>query len=128
MTAKPRFYTRLRQSHDARLIANIVRWLANETIPLTVEGTGFIDCHLYEQTGRTILHVVNLTSEATWRAPIDELIRVGPFKVRMPVPARQNQPRARLLVSGAAPGVTVAGGQASFEIDSILDHEVVVLE
>jgi hypothetical protein len=33
-----------------------------------------------------------------------------------------------LLVSGAAPAVTVAGDRASLEIASILDHEVVVLE
>ena len=123
-----RRYAREHLPDHARLIANIVRWVANETVPLAVDGTGFIDCHLYEQPGRTILHVVNLTSEATWRAPIDELIRVGPFKVTMPVPARQTKPRARLLVSGAAPAVTVAGGQASLEIAAILDHELVVLE
>ncbi len=64
-----RRYAREHLPDHARLIANIVRWVANETVPLAVEGTGFIDCHLYEQPGRTILHVVNLTSEATWRAP-----------------------------------------------------------
>ena len=36
----------------ARLLANIVRWAAGDTIPLAVEGTGLIDCHLYEQPGR----------------------------------------------------------------------------
>jgi len=95
---------------------------------LAVEGIGLVDCHLYGQPGRTILHVVNLTSEATWRAPVDELIRVGPFKVTIPVPARATKPRARLLVSGAAPAVSVTGGNASLEIASILDHELVVLE
>ena len=89
-----RRYAREHLPDHARLIANIVRWVANETVPLAVDGTGFIDCHLYEQPGRTILHVVNLTSEATWRAPIDELIRVGPFKVTMPVPARSRRSRA----------------------------------
>jgi hypothetical protein len=123
-----RRYAREHLPDHARLIANIVRWAANETVPLAVEGTGFVDCHLYGQPGRTILHIVNLTSEATWRAPVDELIRVGPFKVTMPVPARVTKPRARLLVSGSSPALTVAGGTASFEITAILDHEVVVLE
>ena len=36
-------------------------------IPLVGTGPGLIDCHLYEQPGRMILHLVNLTSEATWR-------------------------------------------------------------
>ena len=66
---------------------------ATTPFPLAIEGTGLIDCHLYEQPGRTILHVVNLTSEATWRAPLDELIRVGPFKVTMPVPTHRAKPR-----------------------------------
>ena len=86
-----RRYAREHLPDHARLIANIVRWVASGTVPLSVEGIGLIDCHLYEQPGRTILHVVNLTSEATWRAPVDELIRVGPFKVTMPVPARVNK-------------------------------------
>ena len=86
-----RRYAREHLPDHARLMANIVRWLADDTIPLTIEGTGLIDSHLYEQPGRTILHVVNLTSEATWRAPLDELIRVGPFKVTMPAPRAPNE-------------------------------------
>jgi len=112
----------------ARLIANVVRWASRDRIPLAVEGTGLIDCHLYEQPGRMVLHVVNLTSEATWRAPLDEFIRVGPFKITMPIPPGKTITRARLLVSGTAPAVSVAAGRASIEIASILDHEVVVLE
>ena len=53
-----------------------------DSIPLQVEGHGLIDCHVYQQETRTIVHLVNLTSAGTWRAPMDELIAVGPFKVR----------------------------------------------
>ena len=94
-----RRYAREHLPDHARLIANIVRWTAGEEIPLSVDGTGLVDCHLYEQPGRVILHVVNLTSEATWRAPLDELIRVGPFRITMPLPPRVAKPRARLLVA-----------------------------
>jgi hypothetical protein len=123
-----RRYAREHLPDHARLIANVVRWATTDQIPLTVDGTGLIDCHLYQQPGRTVLHLVNLTSEATWRAPLDELIRVGPFKITMPAPRDKNRPQARLLVAGSAPAVTVAGANGSFEIASILDHEVVVLE
>ncbi|MCL5744414.1 MAG: beta-galactosidase [Acidobacteria bacterium] len=51
------------------LLANIVRWAAGGKIPLAVEGAGLIDCHLYRQQGRLILHLVNLISAGTWRAP-----------------------------------------------------------
>ena len=47
-----------------------------------------------------ILHLVNLTSEATWRAPLDELIRVGPFTVKLRVPPGVAARSARLLVAG----------------------------
>ncbi len=68
------------------LLANLVRWASSEDIPLRVEGPGLIDCHLYRQAGRLILHLVNLTSAGTWRAAIDELIPVGPFHVRVRLP------------------------------------------
>ncbi len=109
------------------LLANIVRWAAGPHVPLTVEGPGLLDCHLYAQTGRLVLHLVNLTSEATWRAPLDELIRVGPFTVRIRLPEGWRRPTARLLVAGGARPVRVEDGMAIVHIDGILDHEVLVV-
>jgi hypothetical protein len=123
-----RRYAREHLPDHARLIANVVRWAAADIIPLSVEGTGLVDCHLYEQPGRVILHIVNLTSEATWRAPVDELIRVGPFKVTVLLPRQLARPRARLLVAGGERPVAKAGDTATLNIDSIVDHEVVVFE
>jgi hypothetical protein len=123
-----RRYAREHLPDHARLLANVVRWAAQDNMPLSVDGTGLVDCHLYEQPGRMILHIVNLTSEATWRAPVEELIRVGPFTVRMRLPTQLSRPHARLLVANATPPVRVSGGAASIELESILDHEVVVLE
>ena len=112
----------------AALLANIVRWAAGPGAPLTVAGAGLIDCHLYHQPGRAILHLVNLTSEATWRAPLDELIRVGPFTVKIRLPQGVKASTARLLVAGGQPRVTVENGMAVVAVESILDHEVVVIE
>lgn len=123
-----RRYAREHLPDHARLLANVIRWASRDSIPLTVEGAGLVDCHVYEQPGRLILHVVNLTNEATWRAPIDELIRVGPFKVTARLPHGLTKPRARLLVSGGERPVSVAAGSATIEIESILDHEVIVFE
>jgi hypothetical protein len=125
-----RRYAKEHLPDHAALLANVVRWAAGERIPIAVEGVGLIDCHLYEQPGRMILHLVNLTSEATWRAPLDELIRVGPFTVRVRLPPERTHATARLLVSGLERRVTVDRGthMATIAIDAILDHEVVVLE
>ena len=123
-----RRYAREHLPDHSRLLANVVRWAARDDIPLSVDGTGLIDCHLYEQPRRMILHIVNLTSEATWRAPVDELIRVGPFKVTARLPSQLTRPRARSLVSAAERPVRVSDGAATIDIDWILDHEVVVVE
>jgi hypothetical protein len=109
------------------LLGNILRWAAGERMPLKVEGRGLIDCELYAQPGRAILHLVNLTSAGTWRAPIDELVPVGPLRVSLRLPAGVKGARARLLVSGATIPVQVTGGTAAFEVPSVLDHEVVVI-
>jgi hypothetical protein len=121
-----RRYAREHLPDHARLLGNLARWTAG-SLPLTVEGPGLIDCHLYQQPGRLVLHLVNLTSEGTWRAPIDEFIRVGPFTVSVRVPAGTSRARARLLVSAGDAPVRVQSGMATFGIDGILDHELVVL-
>ncbi len=43
------------------LLANVVRWAARDTIPIEVTGAGLVDCELYRQQNRLILHVLNLT-------------------------------------------------------------------
>ena len=110
-----------------KLLANLVRWTAQDDIPLSVEGPGLLDCHLYRQPGRLVLHCVNLTNQGTWRGPIDELLAVGPVRVRLRLPEDVRGRDVRLLVSGRTPAVEVRDGWASFQLDSILDHEVAVI-
>ncbi len=44
------------------------------------------------------------------------------------LPSAMTKPVARLLVSNATRAVRVEGGMGVIEIESILDHELVVLE
>ncbi len=110
------------------LLANLVRWCAQDDVPLIVEGPGLIDCHLYRQPNRVILHLVNLTNTGTWRAPLDELIPVGPLRVRVKLPENVGGRKPRLLVSNRSTSVAVSKGWSAFEIRSVPDHEVVVIE
>lgn len=96
-------------------------------MPLEVRGSGFLDCHVYQQTGRLILHIVNLTSINAWRAPIDELIPVGPLEVKVRMPQGFKPRSARLLVSGTTAPATIAAGWATLTIPTLTDHEVAVL-
>jgi hypothetical protein len=111
------------------LMANLVRWAMKDSLPLEVKGPGLIDCHLYRQPGRLVLHMVNLTSAGTWRIPVEELIPVGPLSVRVKLPEGVAGKRLLLAVSGgSATPVHRQDGWAQFEVKSILDHEVAILE
>jgi hypothetical protein len=109
------------------LLANLVRWIARESLPLVVEGPGLVDCRLYRQRQRMILHVVNLTNAGTWRQPVHELISIGPLRVRIKLPPDLRGSRVRLLVSGRKVPVSASRGWCRFQLASLLDQEVVVL-
>lgn len=109
------------------LLANLVRWTAQDDIPVQVEGPGLIDCHLFSQPGRVILHLVNLTNAGTWRAPVEELIPVGPLRIAVQLPPDVTQNRLQLLVGKTAATVKLDGRWAQLELPSILDHEVLVI-
>ncbi|MBI4622710.1 MAG: beta-galactosidase [Verrucomicrobia bacterium] len=122
-----RRYARDNLPDHANLLANLIRWTARDDIPLAVEGPGLIDCHLYQQPGRVILHLVNLTSAGTWRAPVEEFIPVGPVRVRVKLPENVRARRVRLLVGNETPRPASEAGWIRFELKSILDHEVAVI-
>jgi len=109
------------------LLANLIRWAAKDEIPLAVECAGLIDCNLYQQPGRLILHLVNLTSAGTWRQPVDEYIPIGPVKVRVKLPEDVRGRNVQLLVSDQKISGKVEKGWVQFIVSSILDHEVVVI-
>ena len=110
----------------ADLLANIVRWAAQEPLPLTVEGTGLVDCHLYRQRDRLVLHLVNLTSAGTWRSPLHELIPVGPFRIQLR-PSVVADGSVRLLVADSDVPAATENGVVTFEVPTITDHEVAVV-
>jgi hypothetical protein len=122
-----RYFRELLPDH-ADLLANLVRWAVRDRMPLQVRGAGLIDCHLYAQQGRLVLHLVNLTNAGAWRSPTDELIAVGPLQVTVKLPHGIAGRKAKLLVSAGSTPVTLRGGSAEFSVRSVLDHEVVVLE
>ncbi len=109
------------------LLANAVRWAAGDTMPLRVEGAGFIDCHLYRQAHRLVLHLVNLTNPGTWRAPVDEVIPVGPMRVSVRLPTGSQMTPVRLLVSQQSARATAKSGWITFDVPRIHDHEVAVI-
>lgn len=111
----------------SNLLANIIRWTSKDDIPLTVEGAGLVDCSLYQQPGRMILHITNLTSAGTWRQPIHEYISIGPISVKIKLTNDVKGEYLNLLVAGQKISAVAKDGWSHFQINTILDHEVIVL-
>jgi hypothetical protein len=120
-------YARDNFPDHGNLLANLVHWTARENLPLQVEGAGFVDCHLYQQKDKLVLHLVNLTSAGTWRAPVDELIGVGPFGVQVRLPDGVRGNHVQLLVSRITAKAKFKNGWLHFDVAAILDHEVAVI-
>jgi len=122
-----RRFARYNLPDHGNLLATLVRWTVKDNLPIRVEGTGLLDCHLYRQPGRLILHVVNLTNAGTWRQPIHEIIPVGPVNVTIRLPEDVGGTKLRLLVSAQDVTIQVSDRSASFSLASVLDHEVIVI-
>jgi hypothetical protein len=98
-------------------------------MPVDVRGPGLLDVHLYRQGRRLVLHIVNLTNPATWRAPVTEVYPVGPLDVRVRVPSGVHARAARCLVDVTErPVLSGTADDLRFVIGSVLDHEVIVIE
>jgi len=109
------------------LLANLFRWAAKDAVPLTAEGAGSFDYHLYQQSDHLILHVVNLTNPAAWHQPMHEMIPSGPQKIKIKLPNNVKGRSLNLLVSNQKLSTRTTNGFTEFEIKSIMDHEVVVI-
>ncbi len=121
-----RCFGRSRLADHAELLANLVRWTANDQVPLTVDGPGLVHCQLYRQDNRLILHLVNLSGLETSHAPVHQFYPVGPITVCLRgVPPSAT---AKLLVTGIDAKLQAGDESVSVIIDSIVDHEVVVIE
>jgi hypothetical protein len=127
-----RQYARANLPDHGDLLKNIILWAADGKLPMTISGTGLIDCHLYQQTNRLILHIVNLSGHGAWRQPVDEFIPIGPLQVNVKLPVGVNGAGLtgsglRSIVSGRNWSGNLIDGSIRFVIDRITDHEVIVI-
>jgi hypothetical protein len=123
-----RCFGRDRIPDHARLIVNLVLWASRRAMPVTVDGPGLLDVHLYRQPGRLVLHVVNLTNPAAFRPYATDLYPVGPLTVRVAKPDDLAPSRARLLAAGGEAPLANVDNRLELRLERVLDHEVVVVE
>jgi hypothetical protein len=110
------------------LLANAVRWAARDSFPFTVEGPGYLDCHLYRQPARLILHVVNLSGANVNPGYREEYLPVDDVSVRLRLPEGCHGQSVRLLVSGQWVRHGLEDGDLGFTIPRIAGHEVALIE
>jgi hypothetical protein len=121
------FWEFLQPDHGA-LLRNAVAWAANEEPPVKVSGVGLLDVTAWRQKESLTVHLVNLTNPMLMKGPFRELIPVGTQEVKVRLPEGKRVKRVQLLVGGAAPVFTEAGGWLTVTVPSILDHEVVAVD
>jgi hypothetical protein len=110
------------------LLANAVRWAARDTFPLRVDGPGYVDCHLYRQGGRLILHLINLSGCNAWPAYLEEHLPVGPLRVSVRLDGDFRPGSARSRVGDRVLDLEMTDGWATVELPTLVDHELIVFE
>ena len=111
---------------QARLLANVVRWAANGSIPLEIDGYGQLDCKVYKQDNRLIVHLVNVTGTDR-RGYLDSYLAVGPFTVTIDAQGTTPKQAVRTVGGGTVP-IKSENGKIRISIDKIIDHEMLVIE
>ncbi|MCI2419574.1 hypothetical protein MOQ72_19190 [Saccharopolyspora sp. K220] len=115
------------QRDHATLLANIVRWAVGEDMPLAVSGPGLVDCNLYRQNARRILHLGNVGATSPIPGRQADLVPVGPLQVRVRADMPDGDTKIRLLVAETDVPANASDGWVSFTVPRIVDHEVAVI-
>lgn len=122
-----RCYGRTHLPDLGSLLSNAILWALDGNIPMKVEGPGYLDCKIYKQGRRFILHLVNLSGCNMTPGYVEEVLPVGPLKITVKlddfIPAT-----ARYKVSGVNHPVCIEANNAVLNIDKLHKHEMIVLE
>lgn len=121
------FWEVLSNDH-ALVLQNAVAWAAAAPPPLSIDGDGLLDVALWRQEKSMTAHLVNLTNPMTMKGPYRRIFPVGPFTVRMDLPAGVTPARARLLVSGQAVPFRREASRVTVSVPRIGVHEVVAVD
>jgi type 1 glutamine amidotransferase len=123
-----RTFWEVMNSDHGILLANAVRWAANEEQPLRVEGPGLLDVALWQQRSSVTAHLVNLSNPMMLKGPIREILPIGPQRVRIELPAGATPREVRFLVGGVAAQWRQTGAWMETTTPPIALHEVIAVE
>jgi len=111
-----------------RVLANAVRWAANEEQPLEVKGPGILDVALWQQHSSVAAHLVNLSNPMAMSGSFREILPVGPQKVRIKLPGGAKARGVRMLVGEGQASWLQTGPWVETTTPPIELHEVVAVD
>jgi hypothetical protein len=115
-----------------RVLANAVRCALGEPLTLEVEAPDYVDVTHMGQSGRALVHLINLPLDKPlntgWRHPGRNLVEVRDIVVRLRLAAGQQVKSAR-LASGETPlPISMIDGAFKVTVPKLADHEIVIFE
>jgi hypothetical protein len=111
----------------AQIVANAVNFALGGKRKVELSGThGVITAELYKQDGRQIVHLNNRLLLSNVPGRQYDLVPIGPVEVRLARPTVAS--KIDLRVAGKAVEGQYESGILTFVVDSILDHEVIVVD
>lgn len=111
-----------------RLLRNAVAWATNEPLPVQVDGPGVLDVTVWRQASSMTVHLVNLTNPMMMKGPLRETIPVGPFRVRIRLPAGTRARKVQLLTAGTTVNNPPGGDAVTLTVPSVELHEVIAID
>jgi len=109
------------------LLQNTIRWVAGDTVPVTIEGKGLIEAFAWETEPGFAVHVLNYTNPNAHRGWVREFYRIGEQKVQFRLPAGRRVTRVELLRAERDIPFHAAGDSVEFTIPSADSYEVAAL-
>jgi hypothetical protein len=122
-----RCYGRDANPDHAQIIANAVNLALGNKRKVELSGThGVITAELYSQGERKIIHLNNRLLLSNVPGRQYDLVPIGPVTVRLRI--ERAPAKIDLRVGGKTVEGKINGDYVSFVVDSIVDHEVVVVD
>jgi hypothetical protein len=123
-----RTFWEIMDEDHGRVLANAVRWAANEEQPLRVDGPGLLDVALWKQKSSITAHMVNLSNPMMMKGPVREALSIGPQRIRLRLSDGAKARSVKFLVSEVRAQWRQTGAWIETTTPPIGLHEVVAVD
>jgi len=109
-----------------RLLANAVRWVASEGLPIELEAPGPVGVSLFRQPRRLVIHLVNHQRDSQFRSDAFAPMRNVSLRVALPEEARQ--PKVRRLWEDRDLASQVNDRTLHVKVGTLDEYEAIAVE